>query len=78
MNSFVFKALGLLQQAVKQLQSSKADTTEQINILREKAIDYKKYTDVVKAMASSPSDGIDQVTALMREVHEGKVSFEKS
>jgi intraflagellar transport protein 140 len=72
-----FQALGLLQQAVKQLQSSKADTSEQINILREKAIDYKKFTDVVKAMKSSPSDGIDQVSALMREVHEGKVSFGK-
>ncbi|CBY35545.1 unnamed protein product [Oikopleura dioica] len=65
------QALGLLQQAVKQLQSSKADTSEQINILREKAIDYKKFTDVVKAMKSSPSDGIDMVSALMREVHEG-------
>lgn len=72
----IFKALGLLQQAVKQLQSSKADTSEQINILREKAIDYKKFTDVVKAMKSSPSDGIDMVSALMREVHEGNVSFE--
>ena len=26
-------------------------------------------------MASSPSDGIDEVTALMREVHEGKVNL---
>lgn len=58
---------------MKQLQSSKADTTEQINTLREKAVDYKKFLDVKKAMASSPSDGIDEVTALMREVHEGKV-----
>ena len=60
---------------MKQLQSSKADTSEQINILREKAIDYKRFTDVAKAMKSSPSDGIDQVSALMREVHEGKVRF---